>query len=562
MRLKSLTIENFKGISDPVTIELKPITLLFGPNSAGKSTIIQALHYFREILERGNVDVDRIVGADESFNLGGFTNFVHNHDRNRTINLKVEFDIEEDELEPFYLFADGKNIDIYKNEMDGTDLEGTLFDLTRSFQVRSAWVSVSIAWSFFQGRAYLSEYETGIDGLQIAKITCAEDGKRIAISSFNFNHPTFSDENYEYGGRWHASDDPVEYRSAFEYPMEAVILPQYFRDNDSLELLLENQTSVLPRWTHPLTIASECLIDPYSPNGDVTEEHLLERLREISAYLSQVLVRPGGILLEKLKKAFYIGPIRKVPSRNYNPVRSADLSRWSSGLAAWDKLHLGTQDLVGEVGMWLARSDMLNAGYSLKLRRYKDLDVESPLYIALSSGSYLDEDSDRLQELKDLPEKRELVLIDEERLVQVFPQDVGVGISQLLPVVVGALDDDIEVLMVEQPELHIHPGLQCRIGDLLIHQIQDNDKIFLIETHSEHLLLRLLRRVREKTEGEIPPGMYGLRKDELSINYVDLSNQDGFRKQMRVSQLLVSDDGDSLGEWPEGFFEERAGELF
>lgn len=58
MRLKSLTIENFKGISDPVTIELKPITLLFGPNSAGKSTIVQAFHYMREILERGNVDVD------------------------------------------------------------------------------------------------------------------------------------------------------------------------------------------------------------------------------------------------------------------------------------------------------------------------------------------------------------------------------------------------------------------------------------------------------------------------------------------------------------------------
>jgi AAA15 family ATPase/GTPase len=52
MIIKALTIENFKGISNPVRVEFKPITLLFGPNSAGKSTIVQALHYAREVLVR------------------------------------------------------------------------------------------------------------------------------------------------------------------------------------------------------------------------------------------------------------------------------------------------------------------------------------------------------------------------------------------------------------------------------------------------------------------------------------------------------------------------------
>ena len=45
MLIKAITIENFKGISEPVRVEFKPLTLLFGPNSSGKSTIIQALHY-------------------------------------------------------------------------------------------------------------------------------------------------------------------------------------------------------------------------------------------------------------------------------------------------------------------------------------------------------------------------------------------------------------------------------------------------------------------------------------------------------------------------------------
>ena len=53
MKLIRVEIENFKGIGARQTIELRPITLLFGANSAGKSTVLQALHYLREILERG-----------------------------------------------------------------------------------------------------------------------------------------------------------------------------------------------------------------------------------------------------------------------------------------------------------------------------------------------------------------------------------------------------------------------------------------------------------------------------------------------------------------------------
>ena len=47
--ITKITLENFKGIKDRVEIDLKPITLLFGPNSAGKSTVVQAIHYMKEI---------------------------------------------------------------------------------------------------------------------------------------------------------------------------------------------------------------------------------------------------------------------------------------------------------------------------------------------------------------------------------------------------------------------------------------------------------------------------------------------------------------------------------
>src|SRR5688572_8927021 len=88
--ITAITIENFKGIRERVRLELKPITLLFGPNSGGKSSIIQAIHYAREVLERHNLDADRTLAGGEAIDLGGFSSFVHNRDLNREIKLRFD----------------------------------------------------------------------------------------------------------------------------------------------------------------------------------------------------------------------------------------------------------------------------------------------------------------------------------------------------------------------------------------------------------------------------------------------------------------------------------------
>ena len=119
-------------------------------------------------------------------------------------------------------------------------------------------------------------------------------------------------------------------------------------------------------------------------------------------------------------------------------------------------------------------------------------------------------------------------------------------------------------MAIEQPELHIHPAIQVRIGDLFIRAIQPDleglpfgGKTLLIETHSEHILLRLLRRIREKTGDELPPGVAGLMAEELSLIYVESDGQG-----VRFRPLRVDAEGEFLDQWPSGFFEERAGELF
>ena len=91
--ITAIEIENFKGISTRQRIEFAPLTLIFGANSAGKSTIVHAMHYFREVLASGNGDVDEIQMTDCDLRLGGFKNLIHKHDiddQNGRISIRVD----------------------------------------------------------------------------------------------------------------------------------------------------------------------------------------------------------------------------------------------------------------------------------------------------------------------------------------------------------------------------------------------------------------------------------------------------------------------------------------
>lgn len=97
--------------------------------------------------------------------------------------------------------------------------------------------------------------------------------------------------------------------------------------------------------------------------------------------------------------------------------------------------------------------------------------------------------------------------------------------------------------------------MQTELGDLLI--TQSKDRQFLIETHSEHLILRLLRRIRETTEGKLPEGAPSYQPESLRVLHVD--SPDG---RVVVKPLQVDPTGEFIDRWPHGFFAERAEELF
>ena len=134
-------------------------------------------------------------------------------------------------------------------------------------------------------------------------------------------------------------------------------------------------------------------------------------------------------------------------------------------------------------------------------------------------------------------------------------EDVGSGFSYLLPILLALWDKPWSI--VEQPELHLHPAAQCDVADVFI-AAKNIGHAAVIESHSENLLLRLLRRIRETNDGSLKDKSLEVVPDDVAVMYFD-PQSDGTTV---VKRLRISRDGDFIDRWPAGFFEERTKELF
>ena len=140
--------------------------------------------------------------------------------------------------------------------------------------------------------------------------------------------------------------------------------------------------------------------------------------------------------------------------------------------------------------------------------------------------------------------------------VSVSLVDVGFGISQVLPIIINTLTAKDQLTLMEQPEIHLHPKLQTELSDLLIHSAKHNNNTIIAETHSEHLILRLLKRVRQTANGDLPEGASPITPNDIAILYVNQQTEGA-----KVVELTVNKDGEFDKPWPGGFFAERSEEL-
>ena len=599
MAITSITIENFKGIGDAVTIPIRPITLLFGKNSAGKSTVLQALHYMREVCEHAGADPDRTHMGGDYIDLGGFRSLVHLHELDRKIRIRIEFDL---------TFEDSKSLNFHLKHVTNPD---------------SAWIEVVTSWDAEERNVYTESYGYGLNGTEWIRLTPTERTDAKPSDTVGSN-----------GTKWsHLSKD--------------------------MHLNIK----------HPF-VQGEKMDDAKS-------------VREI---FEQALWRLVQVALNELRDIRYLGPMREIPSRDYRPQRTPDESLWVNGLEAWNTLGRDLQ-LVKKINRYMR--DVLKLGCSISRQEIIPLDTDSEIMknlkkICNSEVFNVEELKKRVYDpLEQSDRQIRMKLHDEKNNIDLDSADVGLGIPQVIPVLVGALHSGRPdpkrfylskqpggFFAVEQPELHLHPAAQVALGDVFIDCIKYNRdhpirvalkrimdfiensdtemvafqefiesikencdhpdiqeeanrivanlkssnapdiqeaffrfiesirenrdhpdiqeaikeylkkiqnrnpdiqtaseefsdtiknssyRTMLIETHSEHLLLRLLRRVHEASSTRVKTS-HKLTPDDLSVVYVRPTPAG-----VKFTPLTVTNDGDFDAPWPEGFFEERDSELF
>ena len=538
MSITAITIENFRGIAGAVTVPIRPITLLFGKNSAGKSTVLQALHYVREVLEHRRPDPDRTQMGGDYIDMGGFLSLVHRNERDRKIRVRVEFGIDDDGIPNNGITSPGGETE------ESRELS---VDLNEVVKLVSAWIETETGWEA-GGGAYIAEYAVGLNGDEYVRVR-QNYGMHPELVYVNFEHSVMQAFDAEFG---EAADEEVSFseRMASFYELG--------EGSDDPKIPLNEQKSIIPDSGVPF------LVDDDFRDKAVYEDPIAQF--SFWSMVGQALTGPLAILLEELRGIRYLGPIREVPPRNYRTPKTPDDSRWANGLGAWDALV--RDPLLAEKTSYYMQ-DVLALGYSINRQERISLDMNSEIVnnLRMIVGRFEDSEADELEALvleplEQLPRQTVTQLHDEANHIDIDPSDIGVGISQVIPVVVGALSGSAEksacrLFAVEQPELHVHPAVQVALGDVFIDGIKNRERTMLIETHSEHLLLRLLRRVRETNEPTLAAKDRGLTSDDLSVVYV-LPTPEG----VVLTPLTVTDDGDFDEPWPEGFFAERDSELF
>lgn len=548
--IKTFSIANFKAFAETQRTPLRPLTLIYGANSSGKSSILHSLIFARHAQETGDLDVHRTNIGGESVDLGGFRQFIHR----RNVEHRME----------------------WSAELDTASFSGRFAELLAPVKQITVSLSVGIALDD-QGRPSpealpeIHAYEVMGDGHSLIRMSKRRDGK-LKLDRLDHEHPIFRE----------VLKAIVETSTTTE-----TLQPSDYEGLDlAIEELVPDVTASAGKFFPEGLAKSEA----YTPSEQVSLFPVSRgrRKEDLAAAVRFFIPRTLDELIQGINKAIskelmclqYLGPLRSYPPRHLAFSQHHDPNWFAGGGYAWEVVRRNAivRDKVNE---WLSAPDRLQTRYQLKIRNLLTIDdLYSEFYEIVSdiedkfvgAGQYEgvefigdlfgDEVPSALDRLKEheakLSDMQELIMIDQRSDTIVSHRDVGIGVSQVLPVLVSAYASQNQILAIEQPEIHLHPALQADLGDVFIQSaLGEGKNRFLIETHSEHILLRVMRRIRETTTGKLPKGLLSVRPEDLMVLFVE---PDGSRSI--IHEMPVNEHGDLIKPWPGGFFEEDFKELF
>jgi predicted ATPase len=443
MMLTRLRFKNFKAWPDSGDIRLAPLTVLFGTNSAGKTSIPQLLLMLKQTAASPDRQRALQLGDARSLvELGVYDDIVYQHDVAQPLDIQLEWTAAE-----------------------------------------SLEVQESVSGAKYSGDRF---------------------GFRVAIQGDKRHQPVVQSFRYELA----ADAGPV-----LDVEMRRVDGGKKFELKSSQYKLVRHTGRAWP------------LPEPLRFYGFPDE---------VTAYYQNTAFTSDLVLAfeKQLGSIYYVGPLRDYPSRLY---------LWSGEIPE----HVGIkgEKAIEAILAGQDRSFNLRSG---ERKKYLPELVASRLR---AMGLIRDFQVSPLGKHR---KEYEVLVKTGAHMPDVKLTDVGFGVSQVLPVVVECFYvPRHSVVIFEQPEIHLHPRVQAELADLFIDAIRARENgeprgcQFIIESHSEHFLRRLQRRIAEEH----------VSADDTALYFVHTE-----RARARLEALDVDMFG-NIKNWPQGFFGDEMEDL-
>lgn len=470
MRLEAVQVKNFKGFSQSVRFPIADITLLYGPNSAGKSSMLQVLLLMKQTLLQGLIGESELEFRGPLVDLGGFGASISGHRTSLPLEITLDF----------------SGASERRNALN--------FGSNRRFAFRFEWnvdsrstILSQIALSDLRGRQRVV-FARRADSTDMYLAT--ESSSRVLME------------------RWSAKRSNTE--GVIEPSAPDISWVRGWLRKTPVQLI-----GWLPVWS-PRELGYG---RPGRPIGGSLESPRRQLLQRVIFDWQTWVYDAATHLSNALEDIVYVGPLRDAPRRIH--IEGGNVAE-----------GMGTR---GERAAQLLARD--------KKLRWR---VNAALEMLEIPYEVVSEEIGTSSVLSAIGEISALVLKDRRSGLMVTPGDVGFGISQILPVVLQLLLSSNSTICIEQPEVHLHPRLQSRLADVIVASSQLRRNQVIIETHSEHLLLRLQRRMRSGP----------LKNSMLSVLFVDRGEEGS-----SVTPVAIDEMGQLMTAWPDGFFDERLEDL-
>ncbi len=493
--MKSYSIENIKSFKDSANVEIKPITIFVGRNSCGKSSLIR----FPVVISQ-SMDSDAeapVLLFGKYLDYGNYEDVVFGHSKRGIMKFAVNY-----RVLPSHLSSRiEKTSKFYKY-------------LKKNYDIK-----LSITLGKYSKRMIVNTCNIDIDGIRCIDISRIQKEKyQIRIKDIFEN----------------SSEIIIDSKRVRFYKYIPWISVEEFLDNivDSCMSISINDPSKveLIKKTLKERLYSQGFGMPVVAQGEAADYQEVFSWCQLVELYESLLISVRMTSMQEAEDTYYIGPFRENPSRVYRDVEHRVDSVGTRGQDVSAMLkndYVHDKKVINGVSEWLERS----MDYKLSLK-----DIGSGLYN---------------------------IVVKKHDGTQDNLIDVGYGISQVLPIVAQLVkmrvapkytryypynnENRCSTLIIEQPELHLHPEAQAELANLFVDAVEKNTPVnelnLLIETHSEHLIRRLQALVANKNNS--------ITNEDVKIYYVDKNT----KNEAYITEMKMLSNGQFEKEWPTGFFD-------